>query len=76
MFVNVKQEEIENMERYRIENERRATINGRDCILFEAYELNDNEDAYVYCGQFTAPANTPDDKLSRFIIDDDDNEYE
>jgi hypothetical protein len=55
------------MDRYRIEGIQKATVNGQDCVLFKAYELNQAQDAYVFAGQFKAPKNTPKAKLENFI---------
>ena len=45
-----------NATQYRIEDIRKATLNGRSVKLFKAYEKSG--DAFVFCGQFSAPVKT------------------
>ena len=54
-------------EQYRIENIQKVTLNGRSVKLFKAYELNAEKDAYVFCGQFSAPVKTANKNLVNFI---------
>ena len=51
----------------KIENVRRATLNGRAVKLFTAYRLTDG--AYVHIGQFSAPARTANKDLVEFIAE-------
>ena len=51
----------------KIENVRRATLNGRAVKLFTAYRFVDG--AYVHIGQFSAPARTANKNLAEFIIE-------
>lgn len=46
---------------YRIEDIRRATVNGRAVKIFKAYRRNGH--AFVFCGEFTAPAKTANKNL-------------
>ena len=46
---------------YRIEDIRRATVNGRAVKIFKAYRRNGR--AFVFCGEFTAPAKTANKNL-------------
>jgi len=55
------------MERYRIENVQKATVNGKIVKLFKAYEYDEDQNAYVFCGQFNAPARTANDNLVSYI---------
>jgi hypothetical protein len=55
------------MEKYRIENIQRAYVGDKEVKLFEAYELNKEKDAYVFCGQFSAPKKTSNKNLVNFI---------
>ena len=55
------------MERFRIENIQKATLNGRKVKLFKAFEYDHNAKAYIFCGQFEAPQKTPNNKLVNFI---------
>lgn len=50
-----------NASHFRIENIRTAVVAGRTVKLFKAYELKD--DAFVFCGEFSAPAHTADKNL-------------
>ena len=55
------------IEKYRIENVQKATLNGRKVKLFKAFEYDQGAGAYVFCGQFEAPQNTPTSQLERYI---------
>ena len=55
------------MEKYRIENIQKATLNGRNVKLFKAFEYDKKAKAYVFCGQFEAPQKTADKNLINFI---------
>ena len=46
---------------FRIEEIRKATVNGSLVKLFKAYKLQD--DAFVFIGQFTAPQRTANKNL-------------
>jgi hypothetical protein len=54
------------MNAIKIENIRRVTINGRAVKVFNAYRLQDG--AYVFAGQFSAPARTANKNLHAFIV--------
>ena len=54
-------------EKFRIENIQKATLNGRPVKLFKAFEYDQDAGAYVFCGQFEAPQNTPTSQLERYI---------
>ena len=51
----------------KIENVRRATLNGPAVKIFTAYRLVDS--AYVHIGQFSAPARTAKKDLPAFITE-------
>lgn len=53
------------MTNYRIEEIRKATVNGRKVKTFKAYEEHDN--GFVFCGVFSAPARTKNSDLVKFI---------
>lgn len=53
------------MSNYRIESIRSATVNGRKVKIFKAFRLDG--DAYVFCGEFSAPARTANKNLHEFI---------
>jgi len=55
------------MERYRIENIQQAVVGGKNVKLFNAYEYNAEQKAYVHIGQFDAPAKTPNKDLHKHI---------
>ena len=55
------------MKKYRIENVQKATLNRRPVKLFKAFEYDQEAGAYVFCGQFEAPQNTPDSQLENYI---------
>lgn len=55
------------MEKYRIENIQKVTLNGRQVKLFKAFEYDAHAKAYIFCGQFEAPQNTSNDKLASYI---------
>jgi hypothetical protein len=55
------------MEQYRIENIQEVRLNGKNCIMFKAYEFDSKSNAYMFCGQFTAPTKTPKNKLKDYI---------
>lgn len=54
------------MNAIRIEDIRRATLNGRAVKLFKAYRQHGN--AYVFAGQFAAPARTANKNLHMFAM--------
>ena len=60
------------MKKYRIQDIQKATVNGRKVKLFKAFEYDPKHQAYIFCGQFEAPQNTPDSQLENFIDDIDD----
>lgn len=49
----------------RITEIRKAIVNGRSVKLFKAWRLIDG--AYVFCGQFSAPARTANKNLAALI---------
>jgi len=55
------------MEKYRIENIQKVTLNSRAVKLFKAYKYDAEQRAYVFCGQFEAPAKTANKNLANFI---------
>jgi hypothetical protein len=55
------------MNAIKIENIRRATLNGRAVKVFNAYRLQD-DGTYVFAGQFSAPARTANKNLHAFIV--------
>jgi len=55
------------MERYRIEDIQKAILCGRNVKLFKAFEYDEKSNAYVFVGQFDAPAKTANKKLQNFI---------
>lgn len=55
------------MELFRIENIQKAMVNGRNVKIFKAFEYDPEQKAYIYCGTFEAPQNTPSHKLENFI---------
>lgn len=56
---NISQEKI--MSNVKIENIRKATLNGRKVKIFDVRRLVDN--AWVFAGQFYAPARTANKNL-------------
>jgi hypothetical protein len=57
------------MEKYRIENIQKAKLNGVNVKLFNAYEYDEESNAYIHIGQFSAPAKTANKDLENFIDD-------
>jgi len=55
------------MERYRIEDIQKATLNGRKVKLFKAFEYSEEQGAYVFCGQYEAPQRTANRNLVNYI---------
>jgi hypothetical protein len=55
------------MKQYRFEDIQDVVLNGQDCRLFRAFELNQAKDAYVFAGQFSAPTGTPKSELYKYI---------
>lgn len=53
------------MNSIRIESIRRATVNGRAVKLFKAFRLQNG--AYVFCGEFSAPARTANKDLAAHV---------
>ena len=59
------------MEQFRIEDVQKAIVKSRRKVkIFKAYEYDSDSKAYIYCGTFEAPQNTPDHRLSEYIEDD------
>lgn len=54
------------MNAIRIEDIRRVNLNGRAVKLFKAYRPQG--DAYVFAGQFSAPARTANKNLHTFVL--------
>lgn len=52
------------MSNVKIENIRKATLNGRKVKIFDVRRLVDN--AWVFAGQFSAPARTANKNLIEF----------
>ncbi|MDD4615119.1 MAG: hypothetical protein PHI40_06935 [Caldisericia bacterium] len=59
--------ENKKMEKYRIEEIRKATVNRRQVKLFKAYEYDEKAKAYVFKGQYAAPQRTANKNLVNFI---------
>ena len=55
------------MEKYRIESIQKVKLNGRNVKLFKAFEYSEEQNAYVFIGQFEAPAKTANKNLCDFI---------
>ena len=55
------------MEKYRIEDIQKVKVNGRNVKLFKAFEYDKNSNAYIFCGQFQAPAKTANKNLEKYI---------
>ena len=55
------------MEQFRVEDVQKVTLNGRKVKLFKAYEYDPGARAYIFCGQFEAPQNTPQEQLVNHI---------
>ena len=55
------------MEKYRIEDVRIVKVAGTNRKVFKAYDLKEN--AYVFCGEFTAPAKTAKKDLHKYIAE-------
>ena len=55
------------MEQFRVEDVQKVTLNKRKVKLFKAFEYDQDSRAYVYCGTFEAPQNTPDHELINHI---------
>ena len=53
------------MDNFRITDIQLATVHGRACKLFKAFERAG--DAFVFAGQFAAPADTPDAGLPEWV---------
>ena len=51
----------------RIENIRKVKLNGKNVKTFDLYEYNQDQKAYVFAGQHSAPAKTPKRNLSDYI---------
>ena len=56
------------MEKYRIEDIQKVKVNGRNVKLFKAFEYDKNSNAYIFCGQFEAPAKTANKNLEKYIV--------
>lgn len=54
------------MTAYRIEEVRRATINGRAVKLFKAYRQQ-ADGSFVFAGEFSAPVKTANKNLAEFV---------
>lgn len=55
------------MSKYRIEQIEKATVNGKKVKLFQAFELDEKANAYVFVGKFAAPQRTANKNLEKFI---------
>jgi len=58
------------MEKYRIKNIQNANLNNLSVILFDAYKYDADSKAYIFCGEFIADENTPENNLVNFITKD------
>lgn len=54
------------MSAYKIESIQTASFNGRAVKIFKAWKLVD--EAYLFCGSYTAPARTANKNLINFIV--------
>jgi hypothetical protein len=55
------------MGKYRIENIQKVKLNGRNVKLFKVFEYCEEQNAYVFIGQFEAPAKTANKNLHNYI---------
>jgi len=55
------------MKKYRIEDIQKVVLNGRAVKLFKAFKYNEAQKAYIFCGQFDAPAKTANKNLINYI---------
>ena len=55
------------IDKYRIENIQIVYLNSRKVKLFKAFEYNNKQKAYIFIGQFEAPAKTSNKNLENFI---------
>lgn len=67
VILGIRKEKENEMEKYRIEEIKKATVNGRKVKLFKAYEYDEKAKAYVFRGQYTAPQRTANKNLVNFI---------
>ena len=54
-------------EKYRIENIQKVILNGRDVKLFSAFKYDEKSGAYIFIGQFEAPASAANKNLKNYI---------
>ena len=50
----------------RIENIRKVKLNGKNVKTFDLYEYNQDQKAYVFAGQHSAPAKTANKDLGDY----------
>lgn len=55
------------MEKYRIADIQKITLNGHKVKLFKAFQYNPKSHAYIFIGNHEAPASTPNKKLPDYI---------
>ena len=53
--------------KFRIEDIQKVKVNGRNVKLFKAFEYDEEQNAYIFCEQIEAPANTANKNLENFI---------
>lgn len=56
--------------KYRFEDVQIAKVNGKNVKLFKAFEYSEEQNAYVFVGQFEAPAKTAIKNLANYIIEE------
>ena len=54
-------------DQYRIENIQKVKLNGKNVKLFKAYQYDNEQETYVFVGQFQAPSRTPNYLLLDYI---------
>jgi hypothetical protein len=54
------------MSKRRIENIRTVKLNGKNVKVFDLYEYNADQKAYVFAGQYSAPAKTANKDLGDY----------
>ena len=54
-------------EQYRIQDIQKAVLNGVKVKLFKAFEYDADAKAYIFCGQFSAPAKTAKKNLVHYV---------
>lgn len=55
--------------RYRIENISKAVYAGKNVKIFDVYEYNEDQNAYIFKGQYDAPVRTSNANLINYLDD-------